>query len=728
MMSWWLCRRVRIKRIDAEAEQLIRDLGDRAYLEARNKQHEASSNSIARSWERVALAVARMTGKRVGLNTTIESLADADFMFDDVTLTRARRGGPCNAMQAKPLRQFRAIGSPKGETGTNSFAPFEGARTRKCDPRARAARWISTRFLERGGAGQEWVSSVTSELRRQVATKSNKTNECLHAGPLELTTKAHEPRTIAGPMRQSLSSALRASDNKELCSGLRLFLKQVAERLDECQNAFAVGSRRNIRLLLQRSSVVLSESDPDRLRNFIRAMNEQRRPSNLTLKESLHELNTLPLLLQSCSLALRALAANRLRSALTTLGIILGVGAVVCMVAVGEGARSQISEQIAKLGTNLLFLQAYDTRHALTEDDAAALRRDVPGVEISAPIIWGAVRAVARDQHLSTTVWGNDSSYLIARDWPLSAGRLFSRDEIASGAKVAVIGQTIAEKLFNGQPRIGATMRLGDVPFTVVGVLEKKGESGSGGDEDNLVVIPLRAARSRVLGSQLGANLVEDPGADSESDPTDESGQQTKKSADEDVSYAHQANYQALDYLVVKYSRSNSEQQVKKTIVDVLQRHHLGSNPMADFGIFDPADALTTQEAAAKSFSWLIAAIASISLLVGGISIMNTMLVSVTERTREIGLRMAVGARRRDIRNQFLVEAVVLAVLGALAGTVLGTVSAMVVARYGGWPVFINPAIVLFACGCTSLVGVVFGSLPAIRASRLDPMVALRTE
>ena len=210
--------------------------------------------------------------------------------------------------------------------------------------------------------------------------------------------------------------------------------------------------------------------------------------------------------LETIHLAIRALSVNRMRSALTSLGVVLGVAAVVCMVAVGEGARSQITEQISRLGTNLLFIQPYSyqagARHALTEDDAAALRREVPGVEISAPIIWGRVQTIARNLHWSTTVWGNDSDYLLARDWPLKAGRLFSAVEIASGAKVAIIGQVVAEKLLNGQARIGETIRIDNVPFTIIGVLEKKGEGGSGVRQDDLVVIPLRAARSRVLGSQ----------------------------------------------------------------------------------------------------------------------------------------------------------------------------------------------------------------------------------
>jgi putative ABC transport system permease protein len=432
--------------------------------------------------------------------------------------------------------------------------------------------------------------------------------------------------------------------------------------------------------------------------------------------------------LESFSLALGALGANRLRSALTALGIVLGVAAVVCMVAVGEGARSQISEKIGKLGTNLLFIQPYTyaagARHALTEDDAEALLREVPISQISTPIIWGRVQVIAGNRHWGTTAWGNDGGYIAAREWPLSAGRLFSRDEIAAGSKVAIIGQLIADKLLNGEPRIGETIRVDKVPFTIIGVLEKKGESGSGVSQDDLIVVPLRAARSRVLGS------YQEPDPEPESDSADiEQGSRTRKKSAPVITYPHQASYQALDYLVVKYDGSVPVQQVKGAIEEVLRRRRrLEQGTPNDFGIFDPADALATQEAAAKSFSWLLAAIASISLAVGGISIMNTMLVSVTERTREIGLRMAVGARRRDIRDQFLLEAVVLALLGALAGTVLGALTAVLVARYGGWPVLINPAIVLLACGCTGLVGVAFGSLPAIRASRLDPMVALRTE
>jgi putative ABC transport system permease protein len=348
--------------------------------------------------------------------------------------------------------------------------------------------------------------------------------------------------------------------------------------------------------------------------------------------------------------------------------------------------------------------------------------REVPGVQVSAPIIWGKVQVIAGNRHWGTTVWGNDSDYLIAREWPLNSGRLFNREEIISGAKVAIIGQVIADKLFDSEPGLGTIVRIDSVPFTIIGVLERKGESGSGKPQDDLVVIPLRAARSRVLGVQQEV----DPDENQLKLNSEFNGE---KKPIRPISYPHQTNYQALDYLVIKYSKAWSAQEVKQGVEDVLRgRRGIAAGVKNDFAIFDPAEALAVQKATAKSFSWLIAALASISLVVGGISIMNTMLVSVTERTREIGLRMAVGARRRDVRNQFLIEAVALAALGAIAGIVVGAIAAAVLASYGGWPVRVSGGAILLSSAVTGLVGVAFGSLPAVRASRLDPMVALRTE
>jgi putative ABC transport system permease protein len=408
--------------------------------------------------------------------------------------------------------------------------------------------------------------------------------------------------------------------------------------------------------------------------------------------------------LESIRIALRALGASGMRSALTALGIVVGVAAVVCMVAVGAGARSKVTEKIRGLGTNILYISpgaareggarlAAGTRHTLSNEDAAALAREVAGIEIASPMIQRTAQVIAGNRNWSTTVTGNDLGYLVAREWPLVEGRTFNRAEIESGAKVAVIGQVLAEQLFGGPARLGDTLRIGSVPFAIIGVLDKKGQSTSGGSRDDVAIIPLSTARSRVIGARNGVNR------------------------------------HALDLIVVKFYEASAVETVKQQIRDVLRRRHrLKSDAPDDFSIYNPAEVLAAQEGSARTFGMLLASIASVSLIVGGISIMNIMLVSISERTREIGLRMAVGARRRDIRRQFLIEAAALALIGGAIGVALGSAAAVVAAFYSGWPVLISPWVVVVACVFSALVGVIFGSYPACRAARLDPMVALRYE
>ena len=407
--------------------------------------------------------------------------------------------------------------------------------------------------------------------------------------------------------------------------------------------------------------------------------------------------------LESLRLAMRALRVNKLRSALTMLGIVVGVAAVVCMVSVGAGARADVAERIRTLGANLLLVMPgalgsggarleAGTQPTLTEEDAAAIRRELD-VQVAAPLLSHSMTLIAGNKNWTTLVAGINPDYLVAREWQLADGRSFMSSEIGSGAKVAIVGSIIIEELFAGRSGVGETFRIANTPFTVIGVLQQKGLGAAGRSQDDVVFIPLSTAKSRVLGAVRGTTR------------------------------------DALDFISIKVSDASAIPDVKSDIEALLrQRHHIRTDAPNDFRIENPADVLNARGASIRTLGALLIAVASVSLVVGGISIMNIMLVSVTERTREIGLRMAVGARRRDIRRQFLIEAVTLALAGGLVGTFLGAIAAVTIAWRAGWPILISPWAVVLACGFAGFVGIVFGLYPAHRATQLDPIVALRFE
>jgi putative ABC transport system permease protein len=408
-------------------------------------------------------------------------------------------------------------------------------------------------------------------------------------------------------------------------------------------------------------------------------------------------------LLESLISAVRSLRVNKLRSALTALGIIVGVAAVVCMISIGAGAQADVAEKIRNLGANLLVvipgaqssggarLEA-GTQATLTEEDASAIRRELNEVLVAAPLLARSAHIVARGKNWATNVAGITTDYLIAREWRLSSGRPFAESELEFGDKVAIVGSVIVKELFDGAPSLGETIRIGNVPFTVIAELENKGE-GAGRSQDDVVFIPLSAGKSRVLGAVRGVTR------------------------------------EALDFIAVKVSDPVAIPKVKGQLEALLrQRHRLRSGAASDFRIENPMDVLATRQRANQTLHYLLIAVASVSLIVGGISIMNIMLVSVTERTREIGLRMAVGARRRDIRRQFLIEAMTLAAAGGVIGALVGAAAAAIIAWEAAWPVLISPSSLLLACGFATAVGVFSGLYPAYRASQLDPIVALRFE
>jgi putative ABC transport system permease protein len=408
-------------------------------------------------------------------------------------------------------------------------------------------------------------------------------------------------------------------------------------------------------------------------------------------------------LLASAHIAVKALRVNKLRSALTMLGIVIGVGAVITMVAVGAGAQARVAEQIQSLGSNMLVVLSGSvtsggvrlgsgSQLTITEDDASAIQREIPLVEAAAPTMRGGAQIVYGNLNWATSIQGVTPEYFTARDWQTVSGRTLTQDDVDGATKMALLGQTVTFNLFGDSDPIGQVIRIKNVPFTVVGVLDRKGQTTWGQDQDDTVLIPLSTAKKKVIG-------------------------------------VSQANAKSVGSISVKVREASMMTAAEDEIRALLrQRHRLQSYQDDDFWIRNLAEVLESQEASSRVLTILLAAIASVSLLVGGIGIMNIMLVSVTERTREIGLRMAVGARGRDILTQFLVEAVTLSLIGGLIGIGFGLVGTYAIAHFAEWTTLIDPRAILVAFGFAAAVGIFFGFYPARKAAGLDPIEALRYE
>ncbi|MFN8543502.1 MAG: ABC transporter permease [Candidatus Binatia bacterium] len=400
--------------------------------------------------------------------------------------------------------------------------------------------------------------------------------------------------------------------------------------------------------------------------------------------------------------ALAALTRNPLRSALTMLGVVIGVAAVVAMVSVGKGADASVQEQISNLGTNIVMVfpgattaggvrSGAGSAATLTVADARAIGRECP----SARAVTWVKREIAQvscgNRNWSTGIQGSPPSYPDVRDWPLAQGRFFTIAEEDGAAKVAVLGRTIVEQLFApGEDPIGATIRVKNVPFLVIGVLGPKGQTSWGQDQDDVVIVPFNTAERRVLGNPILGTV---------------------------------------NLIVVSTATLEASTAVTEEITHLLhERHRTPAGGEDDFTVRNMREMFEASLAASRVMTNLLAAIASISLLVGGIGIMNTLLVSVTERRREIGIRMAVGAKARHILAQFLVESTVLSLFGGLTGTLLGVGTAALIGRLADWPIVVSPAAVALAFLFAAGVGLLFGVYPARRAARLDPIAALHHE
>jgi putative ABC transport system permease protein len=408
------------------------------------------------------------------------------------------------------------------------------------------------------------------------------------------------------------------------------------------------------------------------------------------------------LLIVTVRIALRALRRNTLRSLLTILGIIIGVAAVIAMVSIGQGASVAVQEQIARMGNNMLVILSGSVtqggvrtgaggRSTLRVGDAKAIQRECPAVGAVTYIRRQVQQVVVGNQNWSTSIFGVTPEYQTVRDWPLVAGRFLTKQDDESGATVAVLGQTVVDNLFGpGQSPLDQVIRINNVPFRVIGMLTPKGQSTQGSDQDDTVLIPFTTAERKVMGAAM-------------------------------VGTVGSVMVSAVSPELIP----EAERQIKALL---RERHRLKSNQDDDFMIRNLADVAATAQSTSQSMSILLASVASVSLLVGGIGIMNIMLVSVTERTREIGIRMAVGAKRQDILTQFLLEAVVLSTLGGIFGVILGVVGSQLVSALAEWPTIVPIEAIMLAVVFSGAVGIFFGFYPARKAAHLDPIQALRYE
>jgi putative ABC transport system permease protein len=402
--------------------------------------------------------------------------------------------------------------------------------------------------------------------------------------------------------------------------------------------------------------------------------------------------------LQILKVAYRALGKNKMRSGLTMLGIIIGVAAVIAMVGIGQGAKQMVNDQISSLGENLLNIFpgsqqsggvrfGAGTQQTLTEDDATAIKADCPAVEWVSPVVRAGAQVVAGNQNWATSIQGFSPDFPNIRSWSMESGAFFTDQDIKGATKVCVLGKTVVDNLFPGQDPVGQIVRVNKLPFRVIGVLSAKGQNTFGQDQDDIVIAPYTTVLRKL------------------------------------------SRQNHIDYIIASAASKDQIDAATTQISELLrQRHRIVQGQDDDFTVRSQVEIATAVNSTSTVMSILLGAIASVSLLVGGIGIMNIMLVSVTERTREIGLRMAVGARGRDIMIQFLAESIVLSVIGGIAGILLGVLSAKLISAILHWPILTSMPAIALAFFFSGFVGVFFGFYPAKKAALLDPIEALRYE